>query len=153
MSSRQAFMELIDGNMVCTALGWMDLGRNNLSWGGTTVASSWWWRLDGVLQRHWFPDIGKSFPDIGNSVDFPISGNHFPISENHFSISENGFNVWISGIISWYREIQFPIWEKNYIFLDIGNSNSKLFSDIGKWFSDIGNYFPVLVIQIPDIGK
>ena len=42
MSSRQVFsMELINGNYVCTALGWNDLSR-----GETTVASSWWWTLD-----------------------------------------------------------------------------------------------------------
>ena len=98
--------------------------------------------VDGVVQRHWFPDIGKSFPDIGNSVDFPISGNHFPISENHFSISENGFNFSILGIISWYREIQFPLSENDYVFPDIGNLNCRYREMIFRYrelFPDIGN--------------
>ena len=138
--------ELINRNKVCTALGRMDLGRNDLSRGGTTVATS----SSSVTNARW----GSSTP----LPDFPISGNHFPIS--------------VILLISGYREIISRYLKMRFIsgyrelFPDIGKLNSRYqkiipyfpiskirIPDIGKWFPDIGNYFLISGIRIPDIGK
>ena len=87
--------ELINRNKVCTALGRMDLGRNDLSRGGMTVATS----SSSVVNARW----GSSTP----LPDFPISGNHFPIS---VILLISGYREIIScyrEIISRYRKMKF----------------------------------------------
>ena len=145
--------ELINKNKVFTALGRMDLGRNDLSRGRATVATS----SSSVTNARW----GSSTP----LPDFPISGNHFPIS---VILLISGYRE----IISWHREIIFRYRKMRFIsgyrelFPDIGKLNSRYqkiipyfpiseirILDIGKSFPDIGNYFPISGIRIPDIGK
>ena len=144
--------ELINRNKVCTALGRMDLGRNDLSRGGMTVATS----SSSVVNARW----GSSTP----LPDFPISGNHFPIS---VILLISGYREIIScyrEIISRYRKMKF-ISRYRELFPDIGKLNSRYqklipyfpiseirIPDIGKSFPDIGNYFPISGIRITDIG-
>ena len=112
---------------VCTALGRMDLGRNDLSRGGTTVATS----SSSVVDARW-----------GSSMlppDFPISGNHFPIS---VILLISGYRE----IISWYREIISRYRKKIFI-----SRYRKLFPDIGKLnsrYQKIIPYFPISEIPI-----
>ena len=116
---------------VCTALGRVDLGRTDLSRGGTTVAIS-----SSVINARW----GSSTP----LPDFPISGNHFPISVI-LLIS------WYREIISWYREIISRYRKMRFI-----SRYRELFPDIGKLnsrYQKIIPYFPISEIRIPDIGK
>ena len=118
-------------NQVCTALGRVDLGRTDLSRGGTTVAIS-----SSVINARW----GSSTP----LPDFPISGNHFPISVI-LLIS------WYREIISWYREIISRYRKMRFI-----SRYRELFPDIGKLnsrYQKIIPYFPISEIRIPDIGK
>ena len=118
-------------NQVCTALGQVDLGRTDLSRGGTTVAIS-----SSVINARW----GSSTP----LPDFPISGNHFPISVI-LLIS------WYREIISWYREIISRYRKMRFI-----SRYRELFPDIGKLnsrYQKIIPYFPISEIRIPDIGK
>ena len=128
--------ELINRNNVCTALGRMDLGRNDLSRGGTTVVTS----SSSVVNARW----GSSTP----LPDFPISGNHFPIT---VILLISGYRE----IISRYRKMRF-ISRYRELFPDIGKMNSQYqkiilyfpiseirIPDIGKSFPDIGNYFPI----------
>ena len=126
--------ELIKRSKVCTALGRMDLGRNDLSRGGAggTVATS----SSSVTNARW----GSSTP----LPDFPISGNHFPISVV-LLIS------WYREIISWYREIISRYRKMRFI-----SGYRELFPDIGKLnsrYQKIIPYFPISEIRIPDIGK
>ena len=145
--------ELINRNKVCTALGRMDLGRNDLSRGGTTVATS----SSSVTNARW----GSSTP----LPDFPISGNHFPISVILLISGYLEIISWYREIISRYRKMQF-ISGYRELFPDIGKLNSRYpkiipyfpiseirIPDIWKSFPDIGNYFPISGIRIPDIGK
>ena len=118
-------------NQVCTELGRVDLGRTDLSRGGTTVAIS-----SSVINARW----GSSTP----LPDFPISGNHFPISVI-LLIS------WYREIISWYREIISRYRKMRFI-----SRYRELFPDIGKLnsrYQKIIPYFPISEIRIPDIGK
>ena len=143
---------VINGNKICTALGRMDLGRNDLSRGGTTVATS-----SSVVNARW----GSSTP----LPDFPISGNHFPISVILLISGYREIISWYREIISRYRKIRF-ISRYRELFPDIGKLNSRYpkiipyfpiseirIPDIGKSFPNIGNYFPISGIRIPDIGK
>ena len=145
--------ELINRNNVCTALGRMDLGWNDLSRGGTTVAIS----PSSVVNARW----GSSTP----LPDFPISGNHFPISVILLISGYREIISWYPEIISSYRKMRF-ISRYRELFPDIGKLNSRYqkiipyfpiseirIPDIGKSFPDIGNYFPISEIRIPDIGK
>ena len=134
----------------------MDLGRNDLSRGGTTVATS----SSSVVNAKW----GSSTP----LPDFPMSGNHFPISVILLISGYPEIIFWyreiISGyrkmrfisryrqLFSWYREIEFPISENNSIFPDIRNLISRYREIISRYrelFPDIGNYRKI----ISDIGK
>ena len=124
---------------VCTALGRMDLERNDLSRGGTAVDAS----SSSVVKARW----GSSMP----LADFPIS----------VILLISGYRE----IISRYRKMRL-ISRYRELFPDIGKLNSRYqkiipyfpiseirIPDIGKSFPDIGNYFPISGIRIPDIGK
>ena len=110
----------------------MDLGRNDLIWGGTTVATS----SSSVVNARW----GSSTP----LPDFPISGNDFPISA---ILLIPGYREIISRyreIISRYRKMRL-ISRYRELFPDIGKLNSR--------YQKIIPYFPISEIRIPDIGK
>ena len=109
----------------CAALGRMDSGRNDLSRGGMTVATS---SSSGVNAR-W----GSSMP----LPDFPISGNHFPLS---VILLISGYRE----IISRYRKMIFNSRYRE-LFPDIGKLNSR--------YQKIIRYFPISGIQILDIRK
>ena len=110
----------------------MDLGRNDLSRGGTTVATS----SSSVVNARW----SSSTP----LPDFPISGNHFPISVILLISGYREIISWYREIISRYRKMRF-ISRYRELFPDIGKLNSR--------YPKIIPYFPISEIRIPDIGK